>query len=70
MKVVEYEHYKAKRSELLRLRARLDIKRAPSRRKRDGKERELLLYLNKTRWERWLTEGKLKKTAKRVYEFT
>ena len=70
MRTLNYDQYKNKRSELLSLPARLDTKRAPARRKRDEKERELLLQLNRARWKKWLSSVKLRRISIRHYEFS
>lgn len=43
-------------------------RRLPRRRPRNPKEREILLKLDKARWEKWIKEGKIKEIGEREWE--
>jgi len=49
---------------------KLNLKRVAARRVRDPEERELLIKLDKYRWQKWIRTGKLKKIADRTYVFS
>lgn len=70
MRTVNYAEYQKKRQTFVKKRAELNLKKAPARRVRDPKERELLLKLDLYRWQQWLATGKLQQEAPRVYRLT
>lgn len=55
-----YDFMKEKKEKFFSVKAMLGKKRLPGRRKRDPEERDLLMIMDRNRFQRWLQEGKLK----------
>jgi len=70
MKTVNFTEYQKKRQTFIKQRVKLNLKRVAARRVRDPEERELLIKLDKYRWQKWIRTGKLKKIADRTYVFS
>jgi len=70
MRKIKFDEYMKKRVWFAETRARLGLKREPSSRLRDEKERELLIELDRARLEKWKKEGKLELIGPRKYRFT
>ena len=60
MRKVNFDEFIKEKRKFFSVKAVLGKKRLPRRRKRDPKERELLMIMDKNRFLRWQEEGKLK----------
>jgi len=68
VRTIDYNAFmNEKKEKYFSLRARLGNKGLPRRRKRDPREREILLRMDKARWEKWLSEKKLVKLGPRSW---
>ena len=68
MKRVKYDDFiREKKARYQALFFQLERKRAPRRRPRDEKEREILLNMDRARRERWIKEGRLEILGPRRY---
>jgi len=69
MRKVKWSDYKVKRSNFIKIRARLGFRKQSSSRVRDGKERDILIKLDKARIESKKKEGKFKILGPRRIKF-
>ena len=69
MRRIDYSEYQLKRKTWLRMRAALGTEKTVSSRPRDEAERELLIRMDRARWKRWITEGRLVRVGSRHYRW-
>ena len=70
MRKVKYQDYLAERSGTIKKRLELGGRRGARRKPRSNIERELLLELDKARFEDWKKTGKLEVLGPRKYKFS
>ena len=68
MKEIDFDLFvREKREKYFSLPAKLGRRRLPRRRPRDNKEREILLKLDKARWEKWVKTKRIVFLGPRVW---
>jgi hypothetical protein len=69
-KYVLDDYIKANKADFTRSRLRADRKRTPCSRPRDAEELDIMIELDRERWNRWIADGRLVVLGNRRYRLS